>query len=133
MKKILVKVLKITLILIIFIISFILVDAFSTKFFNTRPLFAKKEKTISGITETGIVYKTLFADVYYCNSMVETYDEDDNLIRNDEVLRYYEKKNSNFICKIWINEKDDIYSKYHEQAKEKKRFRLYEKRSRRTL
>ena len=49
----------------------ILIDGVLTRFFDTKPLIAKKEE-ISYKNDTkvlGVVYRTMFADVYYCNEI----------------------------------------------------------------
>ncbi len=117
--KIVKKIIKIILTVIIFIASFILIDGFCARFLKTRPLLAKKEIVESGIVKAGVVYKSLFADIYYCNTTIQTYDDDDNLIQNDTTIRYYKEKNSDFSCPIWINERNEILEKYQKLAEGK--------------
>ena len=66
--------------IIIFMISFICVDGLCARFFNTRPIIAKKEIVYNEITDVGVVYKSIFADVYYCDTIIEIYNDKDELI-----------------------------------------------------
>ena len=68
------KYLKIILGILIFIISFICVDGLCAKFLNTRPIIAKKEIVRNEVTDIGFLYKSLFADVYYCDTVMEVYN-----------------------------------------------------------
>lgn len=71
----------------------ILIDGALTRFFDTKPLIAKKEE-ISYKNDTkvlGVVYRTMFADVYYCNEI--------SLKSEERVVRYYHKKGDEFTCK----------------------------------
>ena len=113
------KILKIILGIVIFIISFICVDGLCARFLDTKPIVSLKEEVIQGgsiKSKIGYVYKSIFADVYYCDTIYEDYDEDNNLIREDGISRHYVDRGSNFDCPVWINEKDDIYESYREEA-----------------
>ena len=101
------KIFKIIVGVLIFTISFICVDGLCARFLNTRPVIARKEEVIQGgsiKSKIGYVYKSIFADVYYCDTIYETYDENDNLIREEGISRHYQEKDSDFLCPIWINE-----------------------------
>ena len=95
------------------IIGFILivfVDFVCSKYFKPRPLIAKREiayynsddKNMVPL-ELGIVYKSLFADVYYCDTTVDTYDSEYHMEREQKVIRYYLKKGEKFTCKSSIS------------------------------
>lgn len=75
MKKVLITI----LIAIIVIFGILLLDNYMTKSFKTKPFFAYKKETFNGY-----IYKSLFANIYYCN---------------DKEI-YYKTKNSNFSCPI---------------------------------
>lgn len=113
------KVLKGVLGILIFIITFICIDGLCARYMDTRPIIAKKEEVIQGgsiKSKIGYVYKSLFADVYYCDTIYETYDENDNLNREKGVSRHYISKGHEFFCPIWINEKEEIYIPYREES-----------------
>lgn len=112
------KILKIILGILIFIISFICVDGLCARFLDTRPIVSKKEALSRGILDidSGFVYKSLFADVYYCDTVVTTYDSDGNSIVSDEIIRYYRERGAEFECQYYIDEKVEIREPYREQA-----------------
>lgn len=112
------KILKIILGILIFIISFICVDGLCARFLDTRPIVSKKEALSRGILDidSGFVYKSLFADVYYCDTVVTTYDSDGNSIVSDKVIRYYREKGAKFECQYYIDEKEEIRGSYREEA-----------------
>lgn len=95
---------------IIGFILIVLVDFVCSKYFKTRPLIAKREiayynsddKNMVPL-ELGIVYKSLFADVYYCDTTVDTYDSEYHMEREQKVIRYYLKKGEKFTCKSSIS------------------------------
>lgn len=95
---------------IIGFILIVLVDSVCSKYFKTRPLIAKREiayynsddKNMVPL-ELGIVYKSLFADVYYCDTTVDTYDSEYHMEREQKVIRYYLKKGEKFTCKSSIS------------------------------
>lgn len=108
------KIIKIIILVVIGIVILVGVDGFSSKYFKTRPLLAKKEilywiqerfndSAGSIPLEGGIVYRTLFADVYYCDTTVDTYDEEYHMDREQKVLRYYLKKGEDFTCRSSIS------------------------------
>ena len=95
---------------VIGLVLILLVDGICAKYLKTRPLIAKKEvayyndgnkNTIP--LELGIVYKSLFADVYYCDTTVDTYDKEYHMEREQKVIRYYLKKGEKFTCKSSIS------------------------------
>ena len=90
--------------IIIFIISFILIDGLCAIYMNTRPLFAYKDNIFrsDGVID-GVVYKSLFADVYYCNTVIESYDDKGIGIIDERVLRYYKTKGEDFVCDTYID------------------------------
>ena len=96
---------------IIGFILIVLVDFVCSKYFKTRPLIAKKEVVAYYIDgekntvplESGIVYKSLFADVYYCDTTVDTYDSEYHMEREQKIIRYYLKKGEVFTCKSSIS------------------------------
>lgn len=98
------KYLKIILGISIFIISFICVDGLCAKFLKTRPIIAKKEIVRNEVTDIGVVYKTLFAHVYYCDTVMEVYNSQGWLNLEKEVKRYYQNKESDFVCEPYISE-----------------------------
>lgn len=112
------KLLKIIIGILIFIISFICIDGLCARFLRTMPIISRKDVVIQGAAkiESGYVYKSLFADVYYCDTIYESYDEEDNMIREEIITRHYRKKNSEFVCPIWINEKSEIFESYRSEA-----------------
>lgn len=117
------KILKIILGVIIFTISFILIDGLCAIYIDTRPIFAYKEDVIRFVGKydsviNGVVYKSLFADVYYCNTVIESYDEYGKSIIEEKVLRYYKNKEEEFICDTYIDLRHEIYEPYREEAKE---------------
>lgn len=114
------KVLKIFFGIMIFIISFICVDGLCSRYLNTKPIISLKEEVIQGgsiKSRVGYVYKSIFADVYYCDTIYEDYDEDNNLLREEGISRHYVYKGGEFDCPIWINERSDTYESYREVAK----------------
>ena len=98
------KIFKIILGIIIFIISFICVDGLCARFFKTRPIIAKKEKVYNEITDVGVVYRSIFADVYYCDTIIELYNDKGYMNLEKEVKRYYQKKDTDFVCDVYISE-----------------------------
>ena len=112
------KISRIILWVLVFIISFILIDGICARFLETRPIIAKKEDLVRGTlnVEIGVVYKSFFADVYYCDTVVTTYDEDNNSIMEDKVIRYYRERGAEFECQYFIDEKAEIRESYREQA-----------------
>lgn len=90
--------------IIIFIISFICVDGLCARFFETIPIIAKKEMVYNEITDVGVVYKSIFADVYYCDTIIELYNGSGDMNLAKEVKRYYQNKNTNFVCDVYISE-----------------------------
>lgn len=112
------KVVKIIIGILIFIISFIFVDGLCAKYFNTRPIISKMSVVIQGAAEiqSGYVYKSLFADIYYCDTIYESYDEEGNEIREEKITRHYVDKDSEFVCPRWINERSEINKIYREEA-----------------
>ena len=117
------KFLKIFLGIIIFTISFILIDGLCAIYMNTRPLFAYKEDVVRNLGKydsvvDGVLYKSLFADVYYCNTVIESYDIDGNSQIEEKVIRYYKNKGEEFVCDTYINLRSEIYESYREEAKE---------------
>lgn len=112
------KVLKIILGILIFIISFIFIDGLCARFLDTKPIISKKEVLSRGILDidSGFVYKSLFADVYYCDTVVTTYDSDGNSIVSDKVIRYYRERGSEFECQYYIDELEQIREPYREEA-----------------
>ena len=98
------KIFKIILGIIIFIISFICVDGLCARFFKTRPIIAKKEKVYNEITDVGVVYRSIFADVYYCDTIIELYNDKGYMNLEKEVKRYYQKKDIDFVCDVYISE-----------------------------
>lgn len=102
---------KIVGLVIMGLILILLVDGICAKYFKTRPLIAKKEVVAYYIDgekntvplESGIVYKSLFADVYYCDTTVDTYDKEYHMEREQKVIRYYLKKGEKFTCKSSIS------------------------------
>lgn len=112
------KVLRVFLISLGLIVSLVLLDGFSARYLKTRPLIAKKENVKSGIMDSGVVYKSLFADIYYCNTILNKYDEDNNRVREEIVMRYYKKKGEDFICPVLIDERDEIYTNYFDETVE---------------
>ena len=113
------KIFKIILGILIFIISFICVDGFCARYLETRPIISKMEKIIQGAAEvhSGYVYKSLFANVYYCDTVVESYDKDGKSSIEENVLRYYKNKNEEFICNTYIDLRHEVYEPYREEAK----------------
>lgn len=112
------KIGKILIFILLIIDSLILVDGFSARYFRTRPLIAKKEKTVIGVSKSGVVYKSLFANVYYCDAIDEYYDEEHNLIREEKTVRFYkDKDDTEFQCEMIINVRDSIFSEYYDEAK----------------
>jgi len=114
------RILKFVMGIMIFVISFICIDGFCARFLGTRPIISKKEMVIQGGAEihSGYVYKSLFADVYYCNTIVESYDANGKSMIVDEVRRYYINKDEDFVCDTYINLRDEKYELYREEAKE---------------
>lgn len=112
------KILKIVIGIIIFILVFIVVDGLCAKFLDTRPIIAKREVVVQGASklQSGYVYKSLFSDVYYCNTIYESYDEENNLIREEKITRHYVDKFSEFVCPIYIYERAEILKPYEEEA-----------------
>ena len=107
------KIGKITILFVIGIVILIGVDGFSAKYLKTRPLIAKKEdaryedKSYDGkenlySIDLGVVYKSLFADIYYCDTTVDTYN-DGHMEREQKIIRYYLKKGEKFTCKSSIS------------------------------
>lgn len=101
---------KVLGLVIIGIILVVLVDFVCARYFKTRPLIAKKEIAYYNSNdknmiplELGVVYKSLFADVYYCDTTVDTYDEEYHMEREQKVIRYYLKKGEKFTCKSSIS------------------------------
>lgn len=102
---------KWVLLVIIGLILVVFVDGICAKYFDTRPLIAKKEVVAYYIDgekntvplESGIVYKSLFADVYYCDTTVDTYDSEYHMEREQKIIRYYLKKGEVFTCKSSIS------------------------------
>ena len=105
--------------IIIFIISFILIDGLCAIYMNTRPLFAYKDNIFrsDGVID-GVVYKSLFADVYYCNTVIESYDDKGIGIIDERVLRYYKTKGEDFVCDTYIDLRYEVYDPYREDAME---------------
>lgn len=101
---------KIVGLVMIGIILIVLVDFICAKYFKTRPLIAKKEiayynqydKDMIPL-ELGVVYRSLFADIYYCDTTVDTYDREYHMKREQKVIRYYLKKGEKFTCKSSIS------------------------------
>lgn len=117
------KILKIFLGIIVFMISFIFIDGLCAIYMNTRPIFAYKENIFRSIANNdsvslGVVYKSLFADVYYCNTVIESYDEDGKSNIYEKVLRYYKNKGEEFTCDNYIDLRHEMYEPYREEAKE---------------
>ena len=112
------KILRIIIGILIFIISFICIDGLCARFFDTRPIVSKKEVLSRGILDidSGFVYKSLFADVYYCDTVVTTYDSDGNSTITSKVIRYYRERGAEFECQYYIDEKVEIREPYREQA-----------------
>lgn len=98
------KNLKIILGLLIFIISFICIDGLCARFLDTRPIFAKKQTVYNEITDIGVVYKSLFADVYYCDTVLTIYNSKGMSKIEKDLKRYYQAKNSDFVCDPYISE-----------------------------
>lgn len=96
------KVLKIILAIIIFSLSFICVDGLCARYFNTRPIIAKRETIYNEITNIGIVYSSMFADVYYCDTVMEVYNGEGSLNIEKEIKRYYQKKKIVYLLVIHI-------------------------------
>ena len=104
------KIFRVLGLVIIGFILIVLVDFVCSKYFKTRPLIAKREiayynsddKNMMPL-ELGIVYKSLFADVYYCDTTVDTYDSEYHMEREQKVIRYYLKKGEKFTCKSSIS------------------------------
>ena len=101
---------KWVLLVIMGLILIVLVDGICTKYFNTRPLIAKKEVAYYSDDEKntvplelGVVYKSIFADVYYCDTTVDTYDSEYHMERKQKIIRYYLKKGELFTCKSSIS------------------------------
>lgn len=116
------KIVKIFLIFLIFTISFIFIDGICARFLDTRPIISKKEVLKRGSLEieTGYLYKSLFADVYYCDTVVTTYDEDNNSSISNEVIRYYKRRGETFECRYYIDERADTMDLYRDQAQKYK-------------
>lgn len=112
------RILKIGITLIIFIISFICVDGLCSRFFNTRPIIAMKNVLVSDNVKVknGYVYKSLFANVYYCNTIYTSYDNDGNKIIEDKIMRYYFNNKTDFVCPIWVDERSEINQTYRDEA-----------------
>lgn len=104
--------------IMIFIISFICIDGLCARFLGTRPIVSKMSVVMQGSAEihSGYVYKSLFADVYYCDTIYESYDEEGNEIREEKISRHYIEKGSEFVCPLWINERSEINKEYREEA-----------------
>lgn len=98
------KCLKMILGFLIFIISFICVDGLCARFLNTRPVISKKEIVRNEVTDIGILYKSLFADVYYCDTVVEVQNGEGLSSLIKEIKRYYRNKDSDFICDPYMSE-----------------------------
>lgn len=106
---------KVIILITIGIIILVGVDGLSARYLKTRPLIAKKEKTYyedvdygkdnynTGLLELGVVYKSLFADVYYCDTTVDTYDSEYHMEREQKIVRYYVKKGEKFTCQSSIS------------------------------
>ena len=113
------KILKIILGVLIFVFTFICIDGLCARYMDTRPIIAKRGEVIQGgsiKSKVGYVYNSIFADVYYCDTIYETYDENDKLIREKGISRHYITKGNDFLCPIWINEKEEIYNPYREES-----------------
>lgn len=95
---------KIILGILIFIISFIFVDGFCARFLNTRPVIARKELVRNEVTDIGVLYKSLFADVYYCDTVVEVQNGEGMFSLIKEMKRYYQNKDNDFTCDPYISE-----------------------------
>jgi len=102
------KIVKIILGLLIFTLSFVLVDGLCARYLNTRPIIAKKEIVRNEVTDIGVVYKSIFADVYYCDTVMEVYNSKGWLNLEKEIKRYYQDKNSKFSCDPYISEQREF-------------------------
>lgn len=98
------KILKIVLWVFLFAVSFVCVDGICARYLKTRPILSKKEAVFSEISDVGVVYKSIFADVYYCDTIVEYYNAEGQMDLEKEVRRYYEKKNSDFVCDVYLSD-----------------------------
>ncbi len=104
------RLIKTVCLILIGMLVVILVDGVCTKYFKTRPLIAKREVAYyhdsSSNTiplELGVVYKSIFADIYYCDTTVDTYDKEYHMSREQKIIRYYLKKGEKFTCKSSIS------------------------------
>lgn len=96
------KYFKYVVIVMVFLFTLCVVDMVCYSYFGTKPLVAKKEVINNYSVDVGVLYRTILSDIYYCDTTVDTYD-DNGMNRQQKMIRYVIKKGDTFTCKSNIS------------------------------